>query len=279
MPSVGDMFFLVHGPSKHGRVAVLFGFFDGCSTHSDSKVWTLCGWLGDESAFAQLDREWNAVLDKKQWRKRPSEFHMYDCVHGYGEFSDWPFAERLSLFGELATAIIGCELHALGSIVITEDLGRLDASDLALLQSQALGTPLDLSLQFIFQQVLRKTHERSLNEEVGILFDEEPPHLAERYLAFNAEYRKRFGHLLKGIGFGDSKKFSPLQAADMLAYSTYRLEVQRRFRVETERDFPVVPGFMRLLCNITAGGGGYDLESLKKLVGIAKAHPHGNFSL
>jgi hypothetical protein len=272
------MFFMLRGPSRKGAIAVLYGFFDGSSTHVGGKVWTLCGWLGEEPAFEEFDNEWKLVLDKKDWPRRPTEFHTYDCVHGYGEFVNWSFAERLALLGELGTLLGKCSLFALGSIVITNDLRRLSSDELAVLESEALGNPLDLSLQYIFQQSLRKTKEFSDTEKISIMFDQEPEHLAQRYLAFSNRYRRSFGHILEGIAFGDSRGFSPLQAADMLAYSTYRLEMQRRFG-ESDGDFPVLPSFTRLLGNIAADGGGYDLESLKKLVAIVKEHPRGNFSV
>jgi hypothetical protein len=273
----GEMFFALAHQVK-GFIEVYFGFFDGSSTHLGSKVWSLCGWIGEQEAFAQFDTKWNLILDKKEWRRRPSELHTYDCVHGYGEFYDWPFAERLAILGELATLLGNCDLQALGSIVIPGDLRLLDADELALLESQALGNPLDLSLQYVLQQTIRKTKQFSENEEVAIIFDEEPDHLAQRYLAFSNRYRSEFGNILTGIGFGDSREFSPLQAADMLAYSTYRLEMERRFS-EREGDFPVIPAFMRLLSTVEADGGGYDLKSLKKLAVVVKTHPAGNFEV
>jgi hypothetical protein len=274
------MFFFVHGPRRErDTIAVLFGCFDGSSTHDSAKVWTLCGWLGEREAFESLDEQWARVLGKKDWRRRPTEFHMYDCVHGFGDFFDWSFPERLALFGDLATVVTQSNILAIGSIVIVDDLMRLDTDESALLQSQALGTPLDLSLQYILQRVIKKTHEYSHDEDVRILFDDEPPAVADRYYAFADYYRTKFGRCFKGIGFGNSAKFTCLQAADMLAYCTYRFEMQRRFQAEAERDFPVVPGFKRLIQNVAADGGGYDFEALKKLVVLVKTNKKGTFSL
>jgi len=265
------MFFLVHGPSnrKGDIVAMLFGFFDGSSTHAGGKVWTICGWIGQRDFLEQFDNEWKLILNKKDWPRPPKEFRTYDCVHKHGEFQDWSFAERLALLGDLATLISKSNLLALGSIVIVDDLSRLEPAELSTLQSQALATPLDLSLQYIFQQTIVKTRDIFPGEKISILFDQEPDFLAERYFAFSNRYQRSFGHVFDGIGFGDSKVFTPLQAADMLAYSTYRFELQRRFGKE-DGDFPVIPSFMRLITSVAADGGGYDLESLKKLVVLIK---------
>ncbi len=280
MTSVRDMFVLTHGFQSEGKsVAVLYGFFDGSSTHAGARVWTLCGFLGGFDEFCKLDEGWNKVLDKKDWPNRPKELHMYDCVHGGGEFKGWSLAERLAIFGDLATIVSGLDILALGSIVIVDDLTRLDSTELALLNSQALGTPQDLTLQYIIQNSLTYTRKASKDEDIGIMFDQEPSEIAERYHAFANRYRSQFGNVLKGIAFGDSIKFTPLQAADMLAYSTYRLELERRFPDEREPDFPVLPCFKRVLSGVVAAGGGYDLASMKKLVDLIKNKPKGNFTL
>jgi Protein of unknown function (DUF3800) len=278
--SVRDMFVLALGFQCEGKsVAVLYAFFDGSSTHAGAKVWTLCGFLGEFDEFNKLDEKWNRVLDKNDWPNRLKEFHMYDCVHAEGEFKTWSFADRLAMFGELATTVTEANILALGSIVIVDDLGRLDPADLALLKSQGLGDPVDLSMQYIMQNALSYTRKHSQTEDVGLFFDIESNPTAQRYLEFAELYRSRFGNVLKGIAFGDSEKYTPIQAADMLAYSTYRLELNRRFPLEQEPDFPVLPCFMRMLRGVAASGGGYDLESMKKLVEVVKNKPKGNFSL
>jgi hypothetical protein len=75
---------------------------------------------------------------------------------------------------------------------------------------------------------------------------------------------------------GIAEHSPPLQAADMLAYSTYRFELQRRFG-EKDGDFPVIPAFTRFITSVAADGGGYDLEALKKLVVMIRENPSGNF--
>lgn len=272
--SVRDMFFLVHGPSKHRKaVAVFFGYFDGSNTHAGARIWTLCGFLGEEAAFAELQDEWIRILNLPCWPKRLSRFHMVDCAHGEGEFVGWSFAERLAIFGDLVSVILSCRLAALGSVVITEDFEQLEPEELALLRSEGLGQPLDLSIQYIFQRSISATRETTEDGELGILFDNENPEVRNRCLDFCDLYKKRFGFdkWLAGIGFGENVKFAPLQAADILAYCTYRYSMQRYPQIEP--DFPVEPAFLRLITNIVNEGGGFDLESMKLLAQeIKKRH-------
>lgn len=280
--SVRDMFVLLHGFSYERELAlVLWGFYDRSSTHSGTRVSTLCGFLGTFELLNDLEKRWFGVLDKPCWPKRPKEFHAVDCAHGSGEFTDWSFAERLAIFGDLVGVIIESDLIALGSIVIAEDLKKLRSDESELLNSQGLGTPLDLCMQYILQRSIAWTQRHAENQkwtpEIGLIFDIENPEEMERIFAFFNLYKKKhgFGDILRSIGFGPSEKYGPLQAADLLAFGTYRYEMRRRFPEEVEPDFPVLPAFTKMLERIAREGGGYDLEALKKLIAFVKDHPYG----
>jgi hypothetical protein len=270
--SVKDMFFFLHGPTCAKKVAAVFyGFFDGSNTHAGARVWTLCGFLGDDVAFGPLDDEWKRVLAKPCWPRQLSRFHMFDCVHGHGEFLGWSFAERLGIFGELATLIMASPLVAIGSVVITEDFAKLTADERNLLRSEGLGEPLDLSLQYVYQTALNLTRETSDAEQIGLLFDNENPATQFRCMEFLNLYKTKFGYekWFAGIGFGESVAFTPLQAADILAYCTYRFTMLR-YPQNNEPDFPVIPGFERMINGVLNHGGGFDLESMKQLAAQIK---------
>jgi hypothetical protein len=245
---------------------VFYGFFDGSNTHAGAKVWSLCGFLGEDTAFIELYDEWNRVLDKPCWPKRPKRFHMVDCVHGDGEFVGWSFAERLAMFGELASVIMACPLAALGSVVITEDFARLEPEELELLRSEGLGESLDLSVQYIFQQSIAATKRTAEDAKIGFIFDDENKKTRERCFSFYDLYQERFvcDPWLGGIRFGQSSNYPPLQAADILAYCTYRFTMLRYPQIP-QPDFPVLPGFQRMIEGVLSHGGGFDLESMKKL--------------
>jgi hypothetical protein len=271
----------LHCPGSAKKVvAVFYGFFDASNTHAEAKVWTLCGFVGEEAAFVLLDDAWNKVLDKPCWPKRLKRFHMVDCVHGNGEFVSWSFAERLSMFGELASAIISTPCVGVSSAVITEDFAKLDLEEFDLLKTEGLGTSLDLSLQSVLQRSINLTRQTSDAETIGLLFDNENPENSKRMLDFCETYKGKFGFgkWLAGIGFGDNAQFTPLQAADILAYCTYRYTMLR-YPNFPELDFPVLPGFERMVRQtLHDAKGGFDLESMKKLASKAKANRVKNAS-
>jgi Protein of unknown function (DUF3800) len=246
---------------------MFYGFFDGSNTHAGAKVWALCGYLMDEAACARLIEEWNAVLDKPEWPNRLKRFHMVDCVHGDGEFVGWSFAERLALLGDLTSVIMGIPCVAVSSVVIAEDFAKLEPEELDLLESEGLGTPLDLSLQSVFQRSINLTRGTSNDEEISLVFDNENPANVERFAELCGVYRDRFGFgkWFAGIAFGDSFKFIPLQAADILAYCTYRYSMQK-YPDAPEFDFKVLPAFERMVRQtLHEAKGGFDLDSMKQL--------------
>jgi len=255
---------------------VVAGYFDDSSTHKGSKIYALCGFLGDPRIWDDFDREWNKVLDKKDWPNRPREFHCYDCVHATKEFDGWSFAQRLAIFGDLATVICESNVMALGSLIVVEAFEKLPSHYKILMAQGGLNGPMDFCFQYLLQAAITATrryaqsHEPPIVEELGLVFDQEPPAIAERYLLLYDHIRAKhpYGNMLKSILFGDSGAFTPIQAADMLAYTTYHWQLRQQFPSESDFDFDfnVIPGFLRLIENTAADGGIYTEQALINLV-------------
>jgi hypothetical protein len=267
---------MVNGPGSHPErrtVAVLYGYFDGSGTHDGAKVCAIAGFVGEVAAFENLHDRWKIILEDPRWPTRLKEFHTVDCVNQEGEFARWSYAERLAIFGSMATAIVEAEgLLAIGSAVLCVPLLGLSATDLSLLQSQGLGTPTDLTFQHLVQRIVNRTHEYDEHEKVGLIFDEEPAARAERYHALFDHYRSNYpvkGHLA-GIAFASSEDFTPLQAADLLAYTTMRWTTELAYPETVEPWFPITPAFLRMIQGVNADGGSYDAEALNGLINKIK---------
>ena len=113
---------------------------------------------------------------------------------------------------------------------------------------------------------------------MGLLFDNEDSVRSERCHAFCDIYKQKFGfdQWLAGLGFGSSKVSTTLQAADLLAYGTYQFTMKRYPEIP-EPDFPILPGFLRMIEGVANAGGGFDLDSMKMLVAeITKRHAKPN---
>jgi Protein of unknown function (DUF3800) len=224
---------------------------DGSGTHSASRVFTVAGFLADEDTWLDFDAKWNAILDNPKWPSRLSEFHMVDCVHGDKEFNEgrWSFAQRLYLYGELCALLQGCKVTPIASSVIAGAFQEISSEDLALLSGERtrLGTPLDVCFHGILQQTIRRVHENG--ETMAVVFDEESKDTQAKFADFCYHYADSFhlGDVFSGQGFADSRKFTPLQAADLLAYGTYQLSHLWFAPPKSEPYFPVIPALWNML--------------------------------
>jgi hypothetical protein len=254
---------------------VILGYFDESSTHGGSKVASLCGFLADPRIWDDFDQEWKKVLDKRDWPNRLSEFHMYDCVRGIGPFERWDFAERLAIYGDMVTLLCDTNLIALGSAIVVPALEDLSYGYRRVLAEGGLAVPIDFLFQHVLQVAIGATlrygsiHNPPIVEELGLLFDEVDPSLVSRYnqLYDHTKAKHQRGSILTGIAFGKSEKFTPIQAADMLAYTTYRSILRLHFPSEPEFEFPINAPFMRLVENIATDGGVFSEKALMTLVG------------
>jgi hypothetical protein len=264
---------------KYGRgTALIDGYFDDSHTHKGSKILSICGFLADPRIWVDVDHEWKRVLDKRDWPKRPSEFHMYDCVHGYGEFAGWSEAQRLAIYGDMVGVLSQANLIAIGSGIDINAFMTLGPKHKLLLAKGGFSEPLDMVLQCVLQFSIDRTvaygkiQSPPVLDNLGVMFDESPPSGAFRYRQLYAHVaaKHRSGKILTGMGFGKSEKFSPLQAADLLAYSTCQHLMQEYFPRQlpkSEFRFPILPAFLRLIENVAADGGMFSERALITLVG------------
>jgi hypothetical protein len=248
---------------------VLFGFFDGSGTHDDARICGIAGLIGEDTTLVPLHHKWKSVIEDPQWPSPITEFHTVDCVNQTREFRDWPYAERLALYGNMATIVAETPgILAIGCAVVCGHLFALPASDLELFISQGLGTPTDLTFQQTIQRIIHRTHEYDEGARINLIFDEEPADRAERYHSLFNHYQSGYpvkGHLA-GIAFVNSVDFPVLQAADLIAYTTMRWLTEKVFPETAEPWFPIVPAFLRMIEGINADGGYYDSGSLGALV-------------
>jgi len=275
--AIKKLFFLAHGPNFHRRkvLAVLVGYFDDSNSHAGSKIFSLCGFLADYRWWEDFDSQWQKILDKPDWPKRPREFHAYDIAHGYGEFERWSFAERLAFFGDLTGLLAECNLLALGSLCYTDAYYNRTDEEKALLAKGNLFGPIDFVFQYLVSQAIVSTrnygraHTPPVEfEELAFVFDESDRSTKKQFLALFDHMRAKHPHgkMLSSITFEASHKKSPLQAADMLAYTTYQWHLKQMFPSQSDFGFPIIPGFLRLIQNVAAEGGVYTEDAMQRLM-------------
>ena len=279
--SLRELFRMLRPPShweNGGITTVLYAYMDPSGTHADSPVLSISGFVANDVAWSSFDKAWRAVLDKPIWPSRLSRFHMVDCAHCEEEFFEgrWRFAERLSLYGELVEVIRRSEIRPVSASVVTNCFEQIPKEDLELLQlpENRIGTPLDMVFHMITQQIIKCVRQFDVNETVAVLLDQDDSTREEHFASFANIYMNAYylGETFSAYGFGDSRKYTPLQAADLLAYGTHHLVQTVEAMPDYHRpDFPVIPAFWGMLTDMAGrplapNGEGLNLKGLQDLV-------------
>ena len=252
---------------------MLVSYNDDSGTHDGAKVLSLCGFLADADDWANLDKSWQAVIHKPDWPSMITKFHTVDCVNEREEFRGWSYAQRLAMFGDFVNVIVASPIRVIGTAIIVDDFDALSADDLDLLRSDKKGTPLDFIFHLLMQQIIRRSCDWYPHEEVRVVFENTNRDTESRFRDLYIDYRDGFyqGERLMNSPAFLEKKHSPLQAADILAYSTYQLAMENYFPRDAVPYFNVIPPFMRMLQGVVHDGGLYNAQALKALIERIKA--------
>jgi hypothetical protein len=256
---------------------MLFSYNDDSGTHCGSKVLSLCGFLANGEDWEKLDDHWRAVLSKGEWPSRITAFHTVDCVAESEEFRGWSYPQRLAMFGDFVNVIVASPMRAIGAAVIPAHFNALATDDLDLLKAEKMGSPLEFVFHLLMQQIVHRSYEFWPTEEVGVVFENADRDVEEQFRDLYIDYRDGFylgERLIKSPAFLE-KKHSPLQAADILAYSTYQLVMENHFPKDAVPYFDVIPPFERMLQGLVygggVGGGLYDADALRRLLNRIKS--------
>jgi hypothetical protein len=247
---------------------MLLSFNDDSGTHDAAKVMLLCGFLASAEIWGKLEQSWHAVLQKPEWPSIINAFHAADCVNGDGEFRGWTYPQRLAIFGDLVNVIISFPLLAIGAAVIVDDFKALTVQDREFFKKDKKATPLEFVFHLQMQQIIHRGVDLNPAEKIGVVFENSNRETQSRFLDLYIDYRDGFylGERLTGSALFLEKKYPHLQAADILAYSTYQLVMQNYFPRDASPYFNVIPPFMRMLRGVMHDGGLYDAEALESLL-------------
>lgn len=177
------------------------------------------------------------------------------------------------MFGDLVNVIVAAQVRAIGAAVIPDHFNALSAADLDLLQTEKMGTPLEFIFHLLMQQIVHRSYEFWPTEQVGVVFENTDRDVEKRFVDLYIDYRDGFyrgERLMKSPTFL-GKEHARLQAADVLAYSTYQLVMENHFPKDAVPYFDVIPPFERMLHGIMYGGGLYDAEALRRLLNRIKS--------
>jgi hypothetical protein len=210
--------------------------------------------------WAQIELDWAALLK----REGLDSFHMYDLEHGVGQCDQWSRARRDMVIRDFREILRASNVIGIGSVVYTADWASVAPGTWL---DEKLVSPSLLAFEHTIQQVLHWVEQAAIQadvvEKVDMFFDRREQEAVQGLVQAGAYGENEpWASWIKGVHFVKMKDTIPLQAADMLAYETYRLANDRNKDVGE----PSLRAHMgALLKGVPVYGQYYDAEALKIL--------------
>ena len=220
----------------------------------------LAGYISHLERWEAFEGEWNAVLEANGLKERG--FHMTDCEFGHADGSlhkDYRHksaAHWLEVKKELAGII---ERHTDSGFGAAFDLPAFRAVMVPHVEALApeypwmlrMADPLAVALQIFVGRILKDCHKVVRpGEVIKIICDNENSGPKGRLMDAYEHVRTLFrweGWLDETLGFESSRRFVPLQAADILSYEVRKSILNRDVRPRRK--------LLDVLANETEAGG------------------------
>jgi len=199
---------------------VLEGFFDDSGTHAGSLVTAIGGCVARAEQWSAFAPAWRRVLDDFD----VSFFHSTDLANSQEQFNGWDDSKKRSFIAELARVMGGYAKTAIVGLIVLNDYSIVPEWAR---KTAAFGN----EYNFCFQMCVGLTMNwiDGLNppmpngDQVAFTFDQRPKGEAITrdayfYIKKSRDPNDRMGTL----AFADKKRVLPLQAADFVAYESYK---------------------------------------------------------
>jgi Protein of unknown function (DUF3800) len=262
--------------SREGVIVVLSAYFDDSGTHSDSDVVVMAGFIGTEDQWEPFDEAWKAKL-KEPLPGKPilRRFHMAQCVARRGEFIGYSDAESDAVIHDFRQLILDAKLtgHVMAVDKVAWD--EIIVGPLRVFFGDAEWFSVNSCLTY----AINKAKEHTSDRMISLVFDNRPEVIKVSFLEPLSKFQTSFyngdpnfpdwPHLI-GSSFLSSEVIRPLQAADMLAWESYRHAKRNLHEDPTPEPREHLQRFVETEL-ITAGFA--DRESIKSLSSMFKFQP------
>jgi hypothetical protein len=195
---------------QDGWVIVFRVYMDESGVHDDSPVITVAAYIGRPKDWRNWTKRWNIA-------KRPIKvFHAADAQNLHGEFEGWSEPERDELVKRLLPVIVDANFPGIVIGIHMDEFRKAMAGHPDLLA--IFGTPYGACFQWLVQSLMF-LQAGTRNRERIAFAHENNDYQKEALDGFNFVKQHNNPHgVTVGIMFGDKASYTPLQAADILAY-------------------------------------------------------------
>ncbi len=233
---------------------MLEGYFDDSGTHNHSNIVTWAGFIADPLQWKIFDSQWQNLLNK--WHIK--RFHMYDIVHGDGECVGWSQGQRDLVINEFREVILENKLAGIASAVSKKDWDNIA------IPSKHFSYP---ASAFALSSCLNLSRYYMQNRDTEISFVIDDCFNDDTAVQGAVDFYKsdNINPKLSSLIFAQSQDRLGLQAADMLAWETYRYSMGH-----LENSLKPTKHFEHFLNSGLLHGEYYDCERIKELVKNAR---------
>ncbi len=212
------------------RLMMLQGFIDDSGNDGKSPVFVLAGFMSSVERWEAFSDEWDRVLkpaDGFQLEVLKMTDVYRNRVRG-ARYYGWPDDDRDDRLKKLIKVINTHAMHGIISVIPYEPFNRIIKGKF---NPHSLDRPYFLSFFGVMTQLFKVTHSLKIDDKVEFIFDtqdsENKPLLMAEYERFISAAPPEVQAMSAGYpNFKRDEDFSPLQAADMLAWHARKYYVE-----------------------------------------------------
>ena len=238
--SIRDLTGLIHPESSRERMsALLVAHLDESGIHAGSRICAIAGFVGAQEEWGVFERRWRREIEQAGVR----QFHMAEFESRQGEFVGWSEGRREQFLERLMELIRARDLEGVGSGLVMADYDRLSDDEKAWMTHGNPEQPYFLCFQHCVVEAVSRANALPSAERVAFVFDRQDDFQAEATRLYNrmkdqVDWPNRF-RLADFVSFASKRETVALQAADLLAYETYKHLENRLYSPERGTRWPM----------------------------------------
>jgi len=221
-------------------MANFYLYVDESGKYPNSDYVSLCGFLTHIGHWQQISFDWNSL--RLAWDAPP--IHMADVMHPERDksglwlsvkqrFGEVWERQRDEMLKQFAGIILNSFAACVGCSVDAKHFGQMPDSKF----KHDMQNPLYMAFHTVVMNCIEMVGRLTDEQSISIILDDDQEYSINCYRVLNqlrATFPDKVGKKIDCICFGNDKAYPGIQAADMLAYETRSLLIQRIANPEVE---------------------------------------------
>ncbi|HEY0459321.1 MAG TPA: DUF3800 domain-containing protein [Pyrinomonadaceae bacterium] len=207
----------------------------GKDENATDKILTINGVLGTSEGWADFDIEWQDYLKnagfKRHSKSRKYVFHTSPFWSGSCKLMPQrlSFAEKQTIYRHLVEIVCKYRVCVFGHGILLDDFRRIE-TEFPLLRKKILGKPGTFLSNLCIKYNSGWAHHNGFNSSIGYTFDQGDEFLTEMQRQFYQALTTvddEEDMTVSSLNFASSAEYSPLQAADIVAWECRKYWLDR----------------------------------------------------